>query len=297
MNIKQIILALIACILWGSAFAGAKIGFEFMPPILLSGMRFMLAGLLLLPFLRFKKIDIIASIKRDWAFMSLFAFVQTFLQYGLFYMGLDKVPGAAASIIIGAGPLFIMLMAHFTISNDKLTLNKILALALALSGVLFISLTKGGQSGLDSELFYSGVGLLLLSNLVGSYTNIMVAKHKGDTSPILLTAYANFSGGVLLLLTGVFVETMPEVASLPLEFYLSLLWLALIPAVAFSLWYTLLQKPGVKVSDLNMWKFVIPVTGCVLSWLLLPGESPNVYSLVGILVIVLSLRVYRKREV
>ena len=39
---KTKILAIFACLLWGSAFAGAKIGFEYTTPLHLSGMRFML---------------------------------------------------------------------------------------------------------------------------------------------------------------------------------------------------------------------------------------------------------------
>ena len=49
---KTKILAIFACLLWGSAFAGAKIGFEYTTPLHLSGMRFMLAGLLLIPIRR-----------------------------------------------------------------------------------------------------------------------------------------------------------------------------------------------------------------------------------------------------
>ena len=40
-----------------------------------------------------------------------------------------------------------------------------------------------------------------------------------------------------------------------------------------------------KVSELNMWKFVVPVAGVVLSWLLVPGEYPDLYSILGIFII------------
>ena len=38
-----------ACLLWGSAFAGVKFGLRYMPPLTFAGMRFILAGLMLLP--------------------------------------------------------------------------------------------------------------------------------------------------------------------------------------------------------------------------------------------------------
>jgi len=280
--------AILACLLWGSAFAGAKIGFEYASPIYLSGLRFTLAGLLLVPIIYVKQASIASALKH-WRFMLLFAFMQTFLQYGLFFMGLDKVPAATAAIIIGAGPLFVAIMAHLTLANDKMTLRKIIAILLGLSGVVFISLAKGEFTS-ENPSFYAGVGLLLLSNIIGSYTNIMVVKKSSyHISPLVLTSFANFTGGIMLLITAFIVEK-PEIKIYPGEFYIALLWLAFIPAAAFSLWYSLLQRPEVKVSELNMWKFIVPVSGCILSWILLPNESPDLPSIIGIIIITIALQ-------
>ena len=285
MNVK--VKAITACLLWGSAFAGAKIGFQYTDPIFLSGIRFILAGILLFPLMKIRKIDLRANLKH-WPFMLLFAFVQTFLQYGLFFMGLNKVPGATSAIIIGTGPLFIAIMAHITLKNDKMTLRKILAILLGLAGVVFISMAKGNLLS-DDPSFYTGVVLLILSNIIGSYTNIMVVKKKSlNISPIVLTAFANFVGGIMLFMMSLIVEK-PEFKIYPAEFYVALLWLAFIPATGFTLWYGLLQRPEVKVSELNIWKFIIPVTGSVLSWILLTDEHPDLISVSGIVIITVAL--------
>lgn len=280
------LLAILACVLWGSAFVGAKIGFEYMEPLRLSGFRFTLAGMLLWPLLYYQKVNIKAHL-RHWKFMAVFAFLQTFMQYGLFFLGLNLVPAPTAAVIVGAGPLFVAIMAHFSIHNDRLNWRKIIAIALGLAGVVFISVAKGDMSG-SGTTFYSGIALLIISNTIGGSTNILVAKYKGDISPIALTSFANFSGGVLLILVSLLTETSKG-AGYPPEFWAALLWLAIIPAAGFSIWYTLLKRPGVKVSELNMWKFVVPVTGCVLSWLILPGVYPDIPSVVGILIITAAL--------
>lgn len=286
--------AILCCILWGSAFAGAKIGFQYADPIYLSGMRFTLAGLLLVPVMIAKKVDFRGALKH-WPFMLLFAFMQTFLQYGLFFMGLDKVPAAISSIIIGGGPLFVAIMAHLTLPDDKLSWRKTAAIFLGLAGIVFISLAQGSVSANNSS-FYAGVGLLVLSNIIGSYTNIMVVKKKEyNISPYFLTSFANFTGGLMLLATAFIVEK-PEIKIYPAEFYAALLWLAFIPAAAFSIWYGLLQRPGVKVSELNMWKFVVPVSGCILSWLIVPGEKPTAVSVAGIIIITLALQLQQMPE-
>lgn len=280
--------AIIACVLWGSAFAGAKIGLQYADPILLSGIRFTLAGLLLVPVMMFRKVDFLSEIKKHWRFMLAFAFMQTFLQYGLFFLGIDKVPGATSSIIVGAGPLFIAVLAHLSFKNDRLTLRKSVAILLGLAGIVFISLAKGKISA-DNPEFYTGVGLLLLSVVVGGYTNIMVAKKKeSNISPYALTSFAHINGGILLLITSLVFEK-PTSFHFPIEFYGALLWLAFISAAGFSLWYGLLNRPDVKVSELNIWKFLIPVTGSILSWIFVKGESPDLPTIFGMVVISAAL--------
>jgi drug/metabolite transporter (DMT)-like permease len=74
-----------------------------------------------------------------------------------------------------------------------------------------------------------------------------------------------------------------------MDYWLILLWLSLMAATAFSIWFTLLQRPGVKVSELNLWKFIIPVAGAILSWLLVPGEKPEWVTVSGMIIITGSL--------
>ncbi|MFI3322388.1 MAG: DMT family transporter [Rikenellaceae bacterium] len=281
-------LAIFTTVLWGTAIVVAKIGFEYLPPAMLSGIRFTLAGLMLFPVVLSMKLPL-SDIKKHWRFMVLFGFVQTFLQYGLFFMGLNIVPGEISAIIIGAGPLFIALMAHFALKNDKFTIRKTIAIVLGIAGVVFISLSNR-ELTTTNPLFYRGVTLLIVSNLVGSYTNIMVVKRDSNLSPVMLTMGANFSGGLMLFVASQFFETpFTPISELPLRFFLALIWLAIIPAAGFSIWYYLLSKPGVKVSELNIWKFIIPVVGVGMSWMFIEGENPNWNSVIGIIIISTSL--------
>lgn len=276
-----------SCVLWGSAFAGAKIGFQYCGPIMLSGIRFTLAGLLLVPMLLLQKQPFIFFFKH-WKYMLFFGFVQTFLQYGLFFMGLNQVNGAVAAIIVGAGPLFVTIIAHYTISDDRFTAKKLFSIILGFLGILFITLSSNSQVSTSGD-FYYGIVLLLLSNLVGSSTNVVVMKYKHlGVSPVALTSFANFSGGLMLLATAFLFEPT-TIDNPPLEFYGAVLWLAFIPAAAFSMWYYLLGQDGVKVSEVNIWKFIVPIVGAVLSWVLLKNETPTWQEVVGIFIISTSI--------
>lgn len=294
-KIEISIIAIIACFVWGSAFAFAKIGFEYMPPIRLSGYRFMLAGLILLPLLFIRRYDW-SELHGQYLFIIKFATIQTFFQYGLFYFGLNLVPAAVSAIIIGAGPLFVAIMAHIFLKEDKIVLRKLFSIILGFSGVIFISVNNGVDLSSHPN-FYLGIGALVLSNIIGSASNIVVIRHNKRLSSVALTSISCFVGGVMLFLLSLFVEPDGGYGLLgyPLAFYGSLLWLAMIPAVAFSLWYFILQLPGVKVSEINIWKFLVPVFGVVLSWIMLREETPNIYTVSGIIIISLSIIILQIR--
>ena len=45
-----------------------------------------------------------------------------------------------------------------------------------------------------------------------------------------------------------------------------------------------------------MWKFIIPVAGAILSWILAPGEKPELLTVMGIIIITVSLLLLYKKE-
>lgn len=285
-------LAIIAVSLWGSAFAGAKIAFEYMPPIMLSGIRFILAGCLLMPLMPLFKTGW-REVFKHWRFIAVFGIVQTFLQYGLFYTGLNYTPGSLAAIINGGAPLLIAVMAHFTLKNDKLTTRSISALVMGVLGVAFISFTPSENILSNNPHLHIGIILLIISCIIGSYTNIMVVKYKKELSPIALTMGANLFGGIILFIFSFTLEPASAlIQNFPLKFYFALLWLSIIPAAAFSIWYWLLSRPGIKVSSLNIWKFLIPIVGVLLSWWLLPDDEITLQSIIGIVIITSSVLIY-----
>ena len=295
-KLQNKILTVIACVLWGSAFVGGKLGFSYTTPIHLSGLRFTLAGILLIPLLLYQKVNWKENLK-EWRYLLLFGFLQSFIQYGLFFVGLNNVDASVSAIIIGGGPLFVAVMAHISLPDDKLNLQKSVAILLGMLGIIFVSIAEGDTSSLkdiQNSSFYLGIALLILSNIVGASTNIIVAKNRNRVNPIFLTAAANFTGGIMLYITSLFVEDW-SFQSYPTSFYFVWIWLSLIPAAGFSIWYTLLKDPNIRVSDLNIWKFLTPVSGVILSWLILPSESPTFSSIFGIIIISIALIILQKQ--
>ncbi|MBK3517225.1 DMT family transporter [Carboxylicivirga marina] len=287
--IKNTVLAIIACLLWSTAFVGIKIGLEYTTPIQFAGLRFFFSGLLLLPLVK-SITKYITAIKQNlWLVIKVSA-SQTFVLYALFYWGVDLIDGALAAIIIGSQPLFAALTAHVMMSNDKMSLRKTLIISSGISGIILIAIPKG-ISGPDSWNELLGIALLVVANIASGVGNVFVSKNRNTISPIVLNSIQMIIGGALLFLFSLFTEPFNGFA-FPTEYYLALSWLSFLSATAFTLWFFLLQKPGIKVSDLNIYKFIIPVFGATLSWVILPNESPDIISIAGMVIIGASVVLY-----
>jgi drug/metabolite transporter (DMT)-like permease len=278
--------AIIACLLWASAFVGIKIGLPYTTPLNFAGVRFVFAGLIILPFTGGLK-NYFVSVKSHWKIVVLIALLQTTFQYAVFYKGLQLVPASLAAIIIGAQPLFIAFVAHFLIPGDTLNFKKLLIYLLGLSGIVLVSL--GRQKFIaNGDVKLLGILLLIMVNFLAGFSNVFVARDGAKMPALILSSSSLILGGVLLFVVSVPIEGLTSIYQ-PAKYYFSLAWLSFLSASAISIWFTLLKRPDVKVSDLNFWKFLIPLAGAVLAWMVLPGEKINVYAFLGMLIIAASL--------
>ena len=290
-NIYIVPLAILACFLWSTAFVGVKIGFRYMhAPLTFAGMRFFLSGLILVPFFWGK--TSCSTFLENWKTIAYIVILNTFLGYALYYLGLTYVSGATAAIIIGSAPLIIALLSHFLMTDDKMNRLKFFSIFFGLMGVALIIINSKPLSSVGKTEFI-GILLLVFKSIFGGLANIKVAKIKTNISAGFLASNQMLWGGVLLLGAGRLIEGEYKFSQ-PVEFYLSLFWLAMVSAVAFSIWFYLLQIKGIKVSELNMWKFIVPVSGACLSWMILPNESPDLISVLGMSLVFVSLIMYSK---
>jgi len=287
-------LAIIACLLWASAFAVIKIGLQYTTPLRFAGLRFILAGLMVLPLIGSYR-TAFQYIQNNFRLILLISFLQTFVQYTLFYSGLNLVPGALGAIIIGAGPLFIAFTAHFFMPDDRLTIPKLGIIFMGIAGIALVSLSNVSGKETSGNLIFIGIILLFLTNINAGFTNVVIARDANHIPPLVLSSSSLIVGGVLLFLVSLPLEGF-NFRIPPFTYYLSIIWLSFLSAAAYSIWFLLLQRKGVKVSALNMWKFIIPVFGAILSWILIPDESPDLVSIAGITITAIALVLFNRQN-
>jgi len=281
-----ILWAVVACLLWSTVYAVIKVGLQYDTPLHFAGLRFIIAGIMIFPF-AVKPSIFFANVREHPKIILVVMFLQTLVNYILFYLGMDLVPGALGAVIVGSQPLVTAVVAAMIHEGDRLTRRKTVTIIFGISGVVLISAGRQAlRLGTAKELL--GVLMILGANIATATSNVMVSLKTKGLNPLVLSSTSLFTGGIIIYLISIPFEGLSGEPKPPV-YWISLLWLSFVGAYAFSLWFKLLQKPDVKVSELNLWKFLIPVAGAILSWIIAPGEKPELLTVAGIIIITGSL--------
>jgi drug/metabolite transporter (DMT)-like permease len=279
--------AIITCLLWSTAYPFIKIGLEYSTPLHFAGSRFIIAGLMILPF-TLRPGEYIRMLKANKSLVIWVTLLQTLINYTLFYIGMERVPGAIGAVIVGSQPFVTAIVSRILIRDERFTRAKVVTIILGLAGIVLVSAGRQGFNfSVPAEL--AGIAMIFIANISTATSNVLISKNGKNMNPLVLSSFSLLIGGLLIFLFSFAVEDVPSKPDFPLNYWLVLIWLAFMSAFTFSKWYVLLKRPEVKVSELNLWKFIIPVFGAILSWIIVPGEKADWVTVIGIIIISLSL--------
>jgi drug/metabolite transporter (DMT)-like permease len=260
---------LLATFLWGTAFPVGKTALQHVGPLTLAGLRFSLAGMLLLAASFVRPAPHIPQARLDrgvqWWRVLAIGLMSTAMFYGLFFLGMARTSAASVAAVDAAGPIISALVAHFVLHDDRLSPRRAAAILLAFAGVLTIALTRHGHGPAQASAV--GCGLILLGLAFNSAGTMLVVTYRGRLGLDRLTGTQMLFGGLLLLSIAWLQEGALTALRVPARFFVMLGWLAAVSAVAFRMWYGLIRK--YKVTSLAVFSFLTGLWGVVLSVLFL----------------------------
>ena len=269
-----ITIAIFCSILWGSAFPVLKVSYEELQmvpedtiaKVVFAGMRFLLAGVILLVGMLFFNRKALVVSRNRIPVLILFGITQTALQYYFFYNGLAKTTGMQGAILASSGTFFTVMFAHYFYVNDKMNWQKTIGLLAGFAGIVVVN---WGQ-GLQISFQMTGEGYMILAALTGAVGTIMAKEMAVGIHPFTLTGWQLTIGSVLLLAIGLPQLEENAMSFTPLGWWL-FIYSALLSAVAFALWYSILKYN--KAGEISIYRFVTPVSGAILSAMFIPGEK------------------------
>ncbi len=289
--------AMLCCLLWGSAFPCIKIGYgmwniesvDTSSQILFAGMRFVLAGILAVIFGSLLEGKFIKPEKGCAGKIVWLAMLQTVIQYLFFYIGLAHTSGVKASIIEAVNVFVAIIVSGFIFHQENVTAKKMLGCLVGFAGVVLINM-----NGMNFQMSLSGEGAIFLSTVAYAFSSVFLKRYSAKHNPVMLSGYQFIFGGIILSAAGFAMGG--RLSTVSTGGVLMLIYLALVSAVAYSLWGMLLKYN--PISRVAVFGFMNPVFGVILSaWLLREGaQALGPVSLVSLVLVCAGIYIVNIRE-
>jgi len=266
-------------LVWGSSFLWIKIAVQEVGPFTLVTFRLLFGLLGLLGVMLFQKQAFPRDRKVLLAFLFMGAF-NTALPFTLISWGETHIDSGLASILNGTVPLFTIVIAHFWLHDEKITLPRLAGLIVGFIGVVVLVSRDLDPQGLRGNILGQ---LAVIAASISYATAITFSRKYLRGQPPVLQSFM-----VLLVADAMMWVITPSVegvhlAHLPLTWF-AIAWLGLLGSCcAYLMFFYLINAWGPTRASLVT--YVFPVIGLILGILFLK-EQPNWNLMVGSMLIV-----------
>ncbi len=284
-NIISLLLALLCVALWGTAFPVIKKSYEifaitsdgYADKILFAGIRFFLAGVMVLAVGCIGAKRFIRPSLTELPKITLLGFSQIFLQYLLSYIGLSNTTGTKTSVITALGSFLGVIGSAIFFKNDRLTAAKTAGCIIGIAGIAVINI----DSLFDGDLSFMGEGLVMLSTVAATFGNLYGKHISIGKETSVISAYHLLIGGFALIALGLLMGGGLSFDS-NVKYFL-VIYLGIVSAVSFTVWTALLKyNPASRIVIFNL---LIPIFGTIWSGILLGEEVLTVVNLISVTLI------------
>jgi drug/metabolite transporter (DMT)-like permease len=194
----QILLAFaIIYFVWGSTFLAIRIGVREVPPFLLAGLRFLIAGLVLYAWMRARGTP--SPTLREWGAASLLALLIFVFDYGLLFWAEERVPSGLAAVVLATIPVFMALSEILILRTQQLTTRLAVALLIGIAGVAV--LVSPSMSFGEVPINTAGACALIVAAISWSVASALTRKLPLPAAKVMSSGSQMLAGGFLLLLS------------------------------------------------------------------------------------------------
>jgi drug/metabolite transporter (DMT)-like permease len=284
---SQIVVAFAAVyVIWGSTYLAIRVGVRSMPPLLLSGCRFVGAGGLLYGFLRARGTR--APTAAEWGHAAIAGLLMLTAGNGLVTWAEKQVPSNLTALLVAAVPLDMALLDWARPGGTPPTRRVFVGVAIGVAGMSLL-VSGGRQSSQETSLI--AIGAILLSGVCWSAGSLYARYGALHWHPVMAAAQQMLAGGTVMLLLAVLRGDPRAVITrgVSTESALALVYLTLFGScVAFSAFGWLIK--ATTPARLSTVAYVNPVVALVLGWALL-DERLGARALAGAALIVCAVLV------
>jgi drug/metabolite transporter (DMT)-like permease len=296
-------------IIIASTYLAIKISIDTIPPLLMSGIRYTISGIMLFFIYKVytleifdkktkqqKKLNLLQTIscRKQWKEaiiigISLIVVGQGLLAYGEQYLSSD-----ITALLFSTVPIWVILIGKFyyNLKLNKYTLLGIIAGSIGLVILIYPSFEAmlfGDQTNTtNNENNFLGISILLIAAISWGIGSLY--SHKADlpNNILISTGMMLFVGGLFLLGIGMIIGelNMLDVSKFSSSSILSLIYLIIVGTTGWLGFFWILRNTTATLA--NTFAYVSPVIAVFLGWIIL-DENINLRIIVATIVIIVGV--------
>jgi drug/metabolite transporter (DMT)-like permease len=270
-------------VFWGMTYLAMRVAVVDIPPHLMAGGRFLVAGLILYAWARYRGAAR-PTTKQWWAAAVIGAFLLLGGNASVAWAE-QRVPSGLAAVLIGVVPIWMVGM-EWARGGSRPPKRVIGGLVL---GVIGVGLLVSPQAGSHSEVDLLGAAVLVLASASWAWGSVTSKSAPLPPSPFLATSMEMISGGIIILIVAVLAGQLHGFSLTAVSGRAAAAWLFLVvfgSLVAFTAYIWLLGMTS--IAKAGTYAYVNPIVAVLLGWAIL-DEPITLRTVLATLVILLGV--------
>jgi drug/metabolite transporter (DMT)-like permease len=251
------------CLLWGTTYLGIRVCLETMPPMLMAGLRWTIAGVLLTGYLLLRGERLPRA--STWGGIALLGFLMMVLGNGGVVWAEQTVPSGLAAVIVASSPFWMAGVEACRADGERLTWWSAIGFLIGFSGIVLLvwpELAHGAATASARTGFLTGIVALQIACLGWSIGSSYSKRHARGENVFAVTAGQMLAGGVMMLAIGTARGEWGALA-FSTRSVVAFTYLATIGAIGGFVAYTYALR-HLPVSFVSLYAYVNPVIAVAL---------------------------------
>ena len=255
------------CLIWGTTYLGIRVSLETIPPALMGGMRWTIAGALLTLYLiaRGERLPPRSS----WGGIALLGFLMLGLGNGGVVVAEQWVPSGLTAVLVATSPFWMAAVEAALRDGERLRANVVAGLLIGFSGIVVLvwpDLTFGSSG---NRGFLAGIAAIQIAALGWSLGSAYSRRHARSENVLGTTAFQMLAGGLMMMAAGTVLGEWDQLHFTP-RTAAAFGYLTTVGAVGGFVAYTYALR-HLPVTFVSLYAYINPVIAVTLGVLLL-GE-------------------------
>lgn len=285
----QIALAFLSIyIIWGSTYLAIRFAIDTIPPLMMAGARFLLAGIPLYCILRLT--GSARPTLAEWKVSALLGVLLLSVGTGGVVLSEQSVPSGLVSLLVAMVPVYVAilewLISAFKNGTARPNLFSVSGLAVSTIGIFLLVAPSLGSGMGGKALNFMGIALVMLSSFSWSLGTVISRRLTMPRSTMLGTAMQMIFGGAFLMLGsfGFGEHKGLDLHAISLNSLLAFAYLTVFGSIAaFSAYIWLLKH--LSPEKVSTYAYVNPVVAVLLGWVILGEPVSATTALAGVTIL------------